>query len=64
MEQTYEEYKDWVNGDCDTDVQKQYKKALAKLKECQSYEEQLVSLVDFSVLESSIIQWSNLSNSR
>jgi len=43
MESTFEEYKEWVDGKIDSDVQHQYKKALAQLKERKPFEDALVS---------------------
>ena len=43
MEDTFEEYKEWIVGEIDSDVRHQYKKALAKLKERKPFEDALVS---------------------
>ncbi|XP_013394832.1 squamous cell carcinoma antigen recognized by T-cells 3 [Lingula anatina] len=43
MEDTYEEYQQWVSDDIDVQTQKAYEKAVAKLKVLKPYEEALLA---------------------
>ena len=43
LEETYEEYKDWLQEEPDSFTKQTYHKALAKLEKVKPYEDNLVS---------------------
>ena len=44
MEETFEEYKDWLQDEADSYTKQMYLKAQAKLEKIKPYEDKLVSL--------------------